>query len=541
MPKVKQGRPLASESEPRASIRWIDGRAYAEMGAWAPWGGRRQEPLVPEGQAVTTRDPNTAALLFAERLGELRARREAGAESPRGSAPGVPTALVAFIGFHLAAKADVKGRRRPSEGEIRLQKTRLLHAAKFLRSRGIRDIRQIDHASAESYMEHLRGEVDRDPRLGGRRVECLSPGTQRKYLGALGNMLKRAKSKGIITTNFVEDLVDKPTAETSPTEHLERWEAALLLEAARRLYPMTRPGLPIYPLLAWELLTGCIESETKSREMADVRLPGDIEFPEGVVMVRPNGSRERLKTEFRTRYLQLQPQLAEILKEYLSSTQAPGGRLLFPSSARDTPIGDWRCILDEIAQAAGFRPGEVRSIRFRPTFATHRAYTCDETGQPMTALKLAGEMGHGSLKMLEERYFKAARFRRSLPHLEYRLSEWADTHRARLGAGIASVLTPDQADMVRALSSEALTYAEWCGRVGLPVGTFFYVRAKLVDLELVVRDREGRGSRWSLTADGRAVLASLPARTDLPVRKSNRRVRRGSDSVPSLTQRTRAA
>ena len=212
-----------------------------------------------------------------------------------------------------------------------------------------------------------------------------------------------------MSTNFVEDLVDKPTAEGSPTEHLERWEAAILLEAARRLHPMTRPGLPIYPLLAWELLTGCIESETKSREVADVRLPGDYEFPDGVVMVRPNGSQERLRTEYRTRYLQLQPQLAEVLQEYLTRPQAPQGRLLFPAGSRDTPIGDWRRILDEIARAAGFSEGEVRCIRFRPTFATHRAYTCDETGQPMTALKLAGEMGHGSLKMLEERYFKAAR------------------------------------------------------------------------------------------------------------------------------------
>lgn len=57
----------------------------------------------------------------------------------------------------------------------------------------------------------------------------------------------------------------------------------------------------------------------------------------------------------------------------------------------------------------------------------HCAYTCDEVGQPMTALKLRAEMGLGSLKMLEERYFKQARFRRPRPHLEYRWSDWADT------------------------------------------------------------------------------------------------------------------
>lgn len=62
-----------------------------------------------------------------------------------------------------------------------------------------------------------------------------------------------------------------------------------------------------------------------------------------------------------------------------------------------------------VAARLVLQPGEVRSIRFRPTFATHRAYTCDEVGQPMSALKLLGELGHGSVKMLEERYFKAAR------------------------------------------------------------------------------------------------------------------------------------
>jgi hypothetical protein len=56
----------------------------------------------------------------------------------------------------------------------------------------------------------------------------------------------------------------------------------------------------------------------------------------------------------------------------------------------------------------------VLTRRFRPTFATHRADTMDESGQPMSVLKLRAEMGHGSPDMLEERRFKNARFRRSL-------------------------------------------------------------------------------------------------------------------------------
>lgn len=513
MPPLKTGRPRASETEPRASLRWIDGRAYAEMGAWAPWGGRRQEPLVAEGEATATRDRNVAALLFADRLRELRTRRECGMTGAGTSGREVPTRIVAFIGFHLAAKADVKGRKRPSPRQLALLKSRLLYAARFLRTLGIHDVRQIDPASAEAYMEHLAGEVEPSTRgRGGRRTDRLGPGTQRKYLDALANLLKRAKSKGIIRSNVVEDLVDKPTAESSPTEHLERWEAALLLEVARRLHPLSRPGTPYYPLLAWELLTGCIESETKSRERSDVRLPGDPEFPDGVVMVRANGTRDRLKTAHRTRYLQLQPQLAEILRAYLASAQAPTGRLLFPGTQPDVPIGDWRGVLDRIAQVAGFEPGTVRTLRFRPTFATHRAYTCDEMGQPMTALKLRAEMGHGTLKMLEERYFKAARFRRSLPHLEYRWSEWAEVHRPRLAAGLATTLSEAHGRLLASIAAGPLPYKAWQESVGEAPSTFCYLRDRLLDLELVERDRDGRGALWSLTDDGEAVLASMNGR-----------------------------
>lgn len=513
MPRVKQGRPSATEIEPRASIRWINGGAYADMGAWAKWGGRRHEPLVAAGEIAATKDPNKAALLFAERLAELRGRRALATAGLPAAALDAPTSIGAFIGFHLAAKAEVKGRRRPSETEIGLQRTRLLYAAKFLRTRGIRDLRQLDHGAVQAYMEHLQTSpgAGRLSGRGGRSRGLLDPATQRKYLDAVGNMLKRARSKGIIRTNFVEEMVDKPTADNSPTEHLEVWEAAILIEAARRLFPLSTPGLPIYPLLAWELLTGCIESEAKSREIVDLCLPGDHEYPDGVVMVRTNQGRDKLKTAYRTRYLALQPQLAEIMEEYLRSPRAPTGRLLFPGASPDEPIGDWRKQLDEIAMVAGFEPGEVRSIRFRPTFATHRAYTCDEVGQPMSALKLLAEMGHGTVKMLEERYFKAARFRRPRPHLEYRWSDYADTYRQRLAAGIAAWLSPTQARTLSALTERPMTSKEWAERLGMGPGTFFHVRGRLVQMELISRDGEGRGARWALSEDGWATAGALGA------------------------------
>lgn len=174
------------------------------MGAWAKWGGRRHEPLVAAGEVAATKDPNKAALLFAERLAELRGRREMAKGGLPAAALDAPPPVGAFIRFHLAAKEDVTGRRRPSPAEIGLQRMRLLYAAKFLRTRGIRDLRQLDHGAVQAYMEHLQTSPGVG-RLSGRgrrsRGLVIDPATQRKYLDALGTMLKRALSKGIIQKN----------------------------------------------------------------------------------------------------------------------------------------------------------------------------------------------------------------------------------------------------------------------------------------------------------------------------------------------------
>ena len=202
------GRRPATETEPRAYIRWINGRAYAELGGWAAWGGRRHEPLRAPGEKFATDQPNTAAIVFGYRLAELRENREA-EKKAAAAAVSVPTSIPSFAGYHLACKQHPVGRRRPSGREIDLQRRRLLHAARFFRNRGIRDVREITRESVAAYAEHLRAEVMSVPGPTGRRTAGLSPATQRKYLGTLSNMLKRAKSEGIIKTNFVADLLER--------------------------------------------------------------------------------------------------------------------------------------------------------------------------------------------------------------------------------------------------------------------------------------------------------------------------------------------
>jgi integrase len=362
------------------------------------------------------------------------------------------------------------------------------------------------------------------------RGKPLERGTQRQYMDALGHLLQRALSEGRVARNWVREKVDLPTPDASPTKHLEPGECALLLEAARRLYPPEASGRPICPLLAFLLLTGCIESEREGVELIDIRLPGDPEYPRGLVMIRLNDSRERLKTVHRERLIPMHPQLAEILVEYLAGPNSPPGPLLFsePGSDGTVPIGDWRKTLDKIAKAAGFERGSVRTRRFRTSYATHRLSTLDDQGQPMTAWKLKGEMGHGTEQMIERRYGRYAKHRAKRAVLEFRWQEWRDRVRVvkmkdqppqtvsyieQFAAGLASILTSAQrrALTVLAESPGGLSSLEWQTALRSNAGTFFPQRRRLVQLELAANARGGRGSKFVLTEDGVAVVRVLKA------------------------------
>lgn len=71
--------PVATQ-EPHVRLYWKDGRAYIDARGWAAWGGR-QEALVVPGERGATRDVVQGAILFAQRLTQLRAFR---AEHPNG-------------------------------------------------------------------------------------------------------------------------------------------------------------------------------------------------------------------------------------------------------------------------------------------------------------------------------------------------------------------------------------------------------------------------------------------------------------------------
>jgi site-specific recombinase XerD len=287
-------------------------RAYGDFRAWTMWGGRRQ-PLVRDGDRFGTRCEETAALLFDRRLQELRELR-------RTYPDGVPRAeldrIAPYATYHVDTLEKAPGRRKLTAAYLSNTRHRLAEATRFLSKRGVVYLRQISARNVQAYLEHLRTLI-----LNGHthRGKHLSPATQRQYIDSLGHMLQRAFSEDRIARNWVRERIDLPMPGPSTTELLELGDCALLLESARRLFPPDQPGTPVYPLLAFLLFTGCIESERAGVELRDIRLPGDRVYPQGVVIIRPNPARSHLKTLHRERVIPMQPQLAEILAEYGSS------------------------------------------------------------------------------------------------------------------------------------------------------------------------------------------------------------------------------
>jgi len=507
----RRGRPRREEREPRAEVIWRNGRASGDFRPWSPWGGARA-PLVEEGERFGTTSPTTAAILFGKRLVELRALRE---KYPAGlpkseSENDELTRVSTYVGYHLAEMASVEGREPPTKSHLDYSQVRLTHLTQFLANCDppVLYLRDIKSAHVKAYAAHLRTSQPKDRRRFKRT-------TQRRYLDAFGFLLQRAVSEGRVEKNWVREVVDRPRHEPSPTRHYELWEAALWLELARRMYPPDQPGRPIYALLGFMLFTGCIESERKRIELTDLRFPGDREFPRGIVNVHGR------KTVYRDRIIPMPAQLAEILTEYLEGPNAPLGPLLFPEPGANgaTPIGDWSAALDNIARATGYPAEEIRTRGMRVTFATHRLCTLDELGQPMTAWKLRGELGHGTEQMIEKRYGRYAQYRARRPVLEYRWSEWADRHGDRLTKALAGLLTDGQRRTLEALSrdAEGLATNAWMAATGDRPGTFIPRRDALTQLGLVQRVGIGRGSPWRLTADGARVLGVEPPQAFLDV------------------------
>ena len=104
-----------------------------------------------------------------------------------------------------------------------------------------RDIASIGVTDVQAWVAHLLSAAH-GPEAAAK------PGTARHALNALSNLCRRAQSEGRVPPGFslVSAMLDKPAGVRREARWLELPDAALLLESARTLVPLTtqRDALP---------------------------------------------------------------------------------------------------------------------------------------------------------------------------------------------------------------------------------------------------------------------------------------------------------
>lgn len=399
---------------PKTRIYWRNQgevlRAYADLRDL----GGGQVALIATGEKRATTDPVVAEELLRQRLNDLTKKRRN--RVLLGIDPEAD--LASYAARHLQLKAE--------SGEY---SDRWLALSKKYLGRAVAFFTQHQHAS----------DAEADPEPRPRNLATISPpdvqayckwlkeqsngrgGTQgkqaiRHHLHALSNVFKRAISEGKLEMgkNPVVAMMDKPTAPVSTTKLLEVEELTLLLESARTLPHGGAGGrerlLCAYELVATFALTGLRENEARH---LDVR---DVDFGAACIDIRGTKTRGSIRT------VPLHPQLAEILGPYVQGLGRRSGPLF--TGRTGGPFGTWTGTLDAIAARVGYAPGEVRTRRFRVSYATHRS-TCD--GVDSNTVRL--ELGHGSLAMMERVYARAQRrSRRMGAEMAFRIDNLGPEH-----------------------------------------------------------------------------------------------------------------
>lgn len=389
-------------------------RAYLDARSGGLGGGRIA--LIAEGETRATTDPATAQRLASELLAQMQEQRTT--EQRLGLRR--ENVLAEAAAEHLEAMRE-SGKYRPSwilycAGALDrailffndVQAQQATTPAERKRCASPRNLATVSPPDVRAYMRWLGQQPS------GRRGKTLGAGSVREHLAALSAVFARAISDGKLPmgANPVAALLDKPSAPPSPTELLETWELALLLESARTLAEAPQDGRPwlpcAYEYLATFQLLGVREGEARGLDVPD------LDFRRNEVHVRGT------KTEGADRIVPMPPQLREILLPHVRQLDRLHGPVF--TNAQGQRVGDWRGTLDRIAQRAGFARGSVRTRRFRVSYATHRC-TCDNVDANTVRL----ELGHSSLAMMERVYARAQRrSERMGPELAFRMERYAE-------------------------------------------------------------------------------------------------------------------
>ena len=383
--------------------------------------------------ALGTNDAEEAAVRFGERVATARTARERiDAETARRTALGIPLSdasvtpgtFEAFASHHLVekAKAGKVTDQHLAADERHLERAQLHFGA----SSPLRDIKP-QHVVA--WIHSLSALTV--PR--GKGTTTLHESSIRRHLHSLANMLQRAVAEEVIPANPARMLLSeqRPSGQSrAVTRHFDGWEVAAILEAARSVtWKRADLACPFaFELLATLALTGARPDEAFGLTIADVQLPtvrDGKEHADGLIQIRPNRWR-RLKTPKSTRSVRMWPQLAAILRPYLDRRFLAGApapdALLFVSPKTGEKLDDGRSLLDAVAGRLGWADRSIRARMFRPSYATARLMTL-EHGAPVSLWTVSGELGHGSLAMLEQRY---GRIDRSAIHADVVRFDWHD-------------------------------------------------------------------------------------------------------------------
>lgn len=362
--------------------------------------GHGQRACIPEGERTATEDRDQAVRILSDKLDEIE-NGEEDSDDPR---------LESYAADHLEKK-----RRTRAESTVQRDDRALRNIIAHLGG-GIRlseiGVEELDDYWTERLKDPGRGEG-----------ETISSRTVQLELTALSDLYERAISEGKAEQNPVRAMHDKPRPDTGEAVWLESGEATRLLAAAEEYDrdPHPRATHPFHPVLATFLYTGGRASEVYGLERRDV----DLEA--GVVHFRPNRHRGLKRDRKHRRRVPLWSDLEVILRDYLDGRNLAPRDLLF-EIAGGGMIGDVRGLLSTLVENAGIEDKRVTPHTFRHTYAAARIQTLDH-GEPVSIYTVAQELGHTTVRLIEETYGHLQSTRHRAAEVEYREADVVDMER----------------------------------------------------------------------------------------------------------------
>lgn len=265
-------------------------RFYGDFRDFPDVGGG-QEPLKPEGCHYATTDENLAAKLAQARLDELEDKRK-----KRPTGPAAKRILNVIIPDHLTRKAKLNEGGEQWLGNVQVH----LEIFEDYFGEG-RDLADIERRETEDFRLHLFT-------LPNGRGGTLSSQSVAHILNSGSNLYERAISDGLLSPgqNQIARLPSL-TIESKETPFLEVFEMAEILRYAFEEYKPARDemAIPFFPvILALLALTGLREREALGL------LRSDVNLERGIIRVRKNHFRPKLKTKTSTRVVPIFSQLS---------------------------------------------------------------------------------------------------------------------------------------------------------------------------------------------------------------------------------------